>query len=328
MKKNGQIILYYILSKAMFFGLGISFIIGKAKQNSWLAIILGYILGFILLHLFLNKKTDSLAKSVLGKIMLVLLIMIILLNTILGYSVQIINFYLPQTPASIITFSFFLVIVYGAKKGYAGFKRLAELLVFVGVPLTLLGWIGNIPNFETSNFYPLLYQINFDFIYAVIATTVFSISPILLILCNRATVDKKCIYIGYILGGINNLIVVLSTIGTLGITLAAIYRYPEYIAFKKISAFNIFERMENIFALVWLMDLVLLGILCVISLCNCFKEKIGIVLSFITSCLTIYYFIDQYQNTIFMYQNTIYFLFGIILIILFMMKKEPKGSNS
>src|SRR5574344_57846 len=120
MKKNGQIVLYYFLSKAMFFGFGISFIIGKAKQNSWLAIILGYLLGIILLHFFIKKKMNLLTKSILGKILVLMLSLTILSNTIVDYSVQIINFFLPETPTTIIALSFFCIIIYGANHGFSG----------------------------------------------------------------------------------------------------------------------------------------------------------------------------------------------------------------
>ena len=68
MKKQGQVIISYILSKTMFFGLGASYIIGNAKQNSWLAIILGYLFGLIVLHFLMKKRLDLINKNILGKI--------------------------------------------------------------------------------------------------------------------------------------------------------------------------------------------------------------------------------------------------------------------
>lgn len=47
----------------MFFGLGASYIIGNAKQNSWLAIILGYLFGLIVLHFLMKKRLDIINKK-------------------------------------------------------------------------------------------------------------------------------------------------------------------------------------------------------------------------------------------------------------------------
>lgn len=324
MKNSKQVIVYYILSKVMFFGLGISFIIGKSKQNSWFAIILGYLIGLIILHFMLKKKLSNLIKSRWGKFIITILVMIVLLNTILSFSVQIINFCLPETPSVIIAFSFLFIILYGASNGIDSFKRLGEIFVMVGLPLTVMGWLGNTPNISLSNFYPLLYGIDGDFWMAVVATVGYSLVPIIIMLCNTYDIDKKSVYIGYTLGGLNILMVIISTIGTLGITLATMYRYPEYIAFKKISIFNIFERMENILALVWLMDLVYSGILCCITFINNFK-KIGSILAFLTTMIAIIFFIDIYENTILLYQNSIYLILLLILTIFLSTKKESKS---
>jgi hypothetical protein len=53
MSKRQQTIMTYMLSKILFFGLGISYCMSNARQNSWLAIILGYLLGLIILNFFL-----------------------------------------------------------------------------------------------------------------------------------------------------------------------------------------------------------------------------------------------------------------------------------
>lgn len=44
--------------------------------------------------------------------------------------------------------------------------------------------------------------------------------------------------------------------------------------------------------------------------------------------ITIYYFIDMYQNTIFIYKNTAYFLLGVIILTLLITKKESKKIDS
>src|SRR5574344_351127 len=330
MKKEGQTIVVYIISKAMFFGLGTSFIIGNAKQNSWLAIIIGYLLGLLILHFLMQKRLDLITHNIVGKIVYNILILAILIVSILAFSVQTINFYLPETPTIIISYTFLFIICYGASKGFKGFKRLCEFLVFIGLILTILGAVGNIKNIDFNNFMPMFYHLDINFFIAIIATTVFSLAPVVLLLCIRSEYDKKSVYIGYILGGLNSLLVVISTVGTLGVILSSKYRYPEYIAFKKISMFNIIERVENILSYVWLIDTTILGILCVISLTKCFNNKGAYIISFIYTCITTHYFIDIYQNTLIIYKDTIYLLLALIIIIYLASKKESKliDSNS
>ena len=43
-------------------------------------------------------------------------------------------------------------------------------------------------------------------------------------------------------------------IGILGVPVASIYKYPEYIIYKKISILNIIENVQNILFMSWIFE--------------------------------------------------------------------------
>ena len=309
MKDKKNIIISYILSKGLFFGLGISYILDNAKQNSILSIIIGYIIGGILLYIINKKNIQSLNNKPIGKILSFLLTIIILNIIIISFTVQTINFYLPQTPSLIIALSFILIIIYGSNKEYNSYKRLCELLLYISIPLSIIGILGNITNIDINNYLPLFNNIDISFIKSIIIVVILSISPLIILLINH-TISSKELLTGYYLGGLNILLVISTTIGTLGLTLAKSYRYPEYIAFEKINILNFIERIENFLAFTWLIDLICIGI---ISIKNIKNNKY--IISIIITYLTVKYFINIYQNTMFVYHYIFYILLFIILLI-------------
>ena len=321
MKDKKNIIISYILSKSLFFGLGISYILDNANQNSGLAIIIGYLIGGIILY-FINKKDIyNFTNSFLGKLLMFILIIVIMNTILLSFTVETINFYLPQTPALIISISFLLITLYGANKNFDSFKRLNELLLYISLILTFVGIVGNFGNIDFNNYQPLFYHLDFCFIKTIIIVIILSITP-LIVLLNNTKISNKELLLGYFLSGINILLFVSSTIGTLGLTLAKSYRYPEYIAFEKINFLNFIERIENFLAFIWLIDLISFGILCVISIFKFIKKKYVYLIFFLITYLTVKYFINIYQNTMFIYHYIFYILIFIISLVIMFSKKK------
>ena len=316
MKDKKNIIISYILSKGLFFGLGISYIINNANKNSGLAIIIGYLIGGIILYFIKRKKIYNIKNSVIGKLLLLLLILIIYITILLSFTVQTINFYLPQTPSLIIAITFLLVCIYGSTKDISSYKRLNQLLIYISILLTIIGIIGNINNVELSNFKPLFYDIDFNIIKAILAVIILSITPNILLLNIDNKVTNKELLIGYFLGGLNILLLTSSTIGTLGLTLAKTYRYPEYIAFEKIVFFDFIERIENILAFIWQIDLISIGILTILNIKTIIKRNICYIIYFLLTILTVLFFINIYQNTMLIY-HYIFYVYAIILGLLF-----------
>lgn len=315
MKDKKNIILCYILSKCLFFGLGISFIINNANKNSGLAIIIGYIIGGIILYFIKKRNLYNLKNTIIGKVLLLLLIIVVYITILLSYTVQTINFYLPQTPSFIIAITFLLVCIYGSTKELTSYKRLNQLLIYISLLLTIIGIIGNINNIELSNFKPFFYHLDFNFIKAIFAIIILSITPNIILLNIEDKITNKELLIGYYLGGLNILILTSSTIGTLGLTLAKTYRYPEYIAFEKIIFFKFIERIENLLALIWQIDLISIGILSLLCIKTIIKRNISYILYILLTIITVIFFINIYQNTMFVY-HYIFHIYTILIILI------------
>ena len=315
MKDIKNLIISYILSKGLFFGLGISYIINNANKNSGLAIIIGYLIGGIILYSIKRKNIYN-VNSIFSKILLIILIIAIYITILLSFTVQTINFYLPQTPAIIIALTFLFVCVYGSTKDISSYKRLNQLMIYISLLLTLIGIIGNINNVELTNFKPFFYHLDFSFIKAIFAVIILSVTPNILLLNIDNTITNKELLFGYYFGGLNILILTSSTIGTLGITLAKIYRYPEYIAFEKITFFDFIERIENILAFIWQIDLISIGILTILNIKSIIKRNISYIIYFLLTILTVLFFINIYQNTMLIY-HYIFYVYAILLLLIY-----------
>ena len=136
----------------------------------------------------------------------------------------------------------------------------------------------------------------------------------------------------FILSNIVTIAIISGTILTLGIEYIEIFRFPEYIALKQFSLFNILERVENILAMQYFFNN--LGLLCMlyyylIKLLPQTKIKkyysiiLGIVQIIITDILfnnTITFL--EYVSKYFIWIVGILILFPIILIFFRMQKSE------
>lgn len=323
MKKYEQICLSFILSKALFFGIAISYIIGNAKNDSWLAIILGYLIGYYILNKFLTKKIYNIYQNNISKIIMMPFLIFVFSIIILTFTLQTSNFYLANTPPLIIAIVLILTINYGFKHGFDTLVRYTDILIIISLIFLFVGFIGDFCNFDINNFLPLQSFINYDFFKSVIATTLISITPEILLLSYKYDLDKKSILTGYLLGGGIIFLECIATIGVLGITLSSLYRYPVYIAFKKIK-FNIFlERIENVLAAIWLIDLTIVGMLLMLCFDKVIKNKrITLFVCLIIGFITVKYGTNLYQNTIWLYKYMYYVLLTFLLIIYLITKKN------
>jgi spore germination protein KB len=330
MKKYEQVIISFILSKALFFGIAMSFIINYAGNMTWLAIILGYLLGYIILKLFMHKNIYNIYHTIIGKITMLILLLFTLSIILIAYTLQTSNFYLPLTPPFIIAFMLISILFYGFNKGFDTIIRYTDIVIILAIVLIAIGLFGNINMFDITNFLPIIIKFNYPFILSVLAVMIISITPLIIFMSIKIDYDSKALLLGYLLGGLIILLEVLMTIGTLGVTLASIYRYPVYIAFKKIKMGIFFERIENILAAIWFIDFSVLGMIIMTSLNKIIKNHLIIYII----CLIMGYFISQYiiniyQSIIYLYHYLYYILDILIVIIYLITKKAPlKDANS
>lgn len=260
----------YFLILANNVGLTNHILFNNTKQNGLISIILGTILGFIPLMIYLKiintkpelnifEKIEDIFKKKAIIINLLLIISIILI-TITNYN-NLINFissqYLSKTPEIIIALSFLPALIYILTKGTTIIGRTLFILLIISLSLLALTIIGLVWQIKIENIFPILENgIKNPLICSIIYIT-YNITPLFLLtiipkndISDKEKLNKRII-ITYILGNIIVLIIFFITLSVLGPNLTNLYQYPEYDSLKKISLIGFIERTESIISLRW-----------------------------------------------------------------------------
>lgn len=260
----------YFLILANNVGLTNHILFNNTKQNGLISIILGTILGFIPLMIYLKiintkpelnifEKIEDIFKKKAIIINLLLIISIILI-TITNYN-NLIDFissqYLSKTPEIIIALSFLPALIYILTKGTTIIGRTFFILLIISLSLLALTIIGLVWQIKIENIFPILENgIKNPLICSIIYIT-YNITPLFLLtiipkndISDKEKLNKRII-ITYILGNIIVLIIFFITLSVLGPNLTNLYQYPEYDSLKKISLIGFIERTESIISLRW-----------------------------------------------------------------------------
>lgn len=260
---KSDIAISYILSKALFFGFIMSYILNNSSYLCFISVIIGYILGYMILNFYMNKNYKS------NNIVLFILDIILLIYLLFNISYQASNFFLGNTPTIFILSLFLIVILYGASKKIDGLSNLTLILFPINIILIILGIIFNIENYNIIN----INDINIiNLLISTFIVILTSIIPIIIYLNTNNNYNKKYILIGYILSGLTITIISINSIFTIGPTLLSNYYFVEYMTYKKIHLLNFIERIENIISAYSLIDFVVLGIVILLNIKNTFKK--------------------------------------------------------
>ena len=270
-----SLICFPILS--LYSGIGIYNITKIAKVDSYLSIIIAYLLGFILLFLFqfifhyrkdLNilEKNKYLFGKTLGTIINIIInCLLFFIGMTLLYNIS--NFtisqFLDRTPILIFMILIGVIIIYNISKGIENITRVSTIFLVIMLFLILFGNLGIIPHFKIDNLKPFLeYGLN-PIISAGTKLSIINIVPIFIFLIikkDKLEKDKKInhkIITFYTIAFLLIFIIHILTMGTLGIYLTEIYQYPEYTVLQKISILNFIERIENFIYIKWILNTVI-----------------------------------------------------------------------
>lgn len=163
-KRQYQICSFF-LSRFLFFGAGLSFLFLKSNNDTWIACILGLILGIIafkVLHI-INKRNNeqdicNLIKNNIVMKIIVYSFCFLLLNYLLTVlTLMNHSFFLYETPPLFIAILLMLAIIYGVKKGEVVFAKVAEFLFFISIAVFILKVFGY--GSYALNFYDNLFPI-------------------------------------------------------------------------------------------------------------------------------------------------------------------------
>lgn len=328
-KRQYQILSFY-LTRALFFGLGITKIINLARNDSWISGILGTIIGLgvisLIYYLKENKKSFN---SFLPKIFLLLLAIFCLHDVLLSLITMMSSFLLPLTPTIIIAIVVVITIIYGNYKNATSFSKVAQILLPISLIIFSFKLISSLAITDYNNFLPFFYGHKLGIFKASLVYALLSSAPSLLLLnIDNETMNYRQSILGYLIGSLTIILTLISINGVLGPTLANIMRFPEYMTLKKLRIENFVENIENILTFTWLFDLIILGFVSAYNLKKItksfIKEKkklstiVYLTIIGIVTLVAVYIFNEHYNLALNLYQIEAFIIAGlVILVILF-----------
>lgn len=346
----GTLVSFTILSTLI--GIGFNNVVNIAKVDSYISIILAYIIGFIpillFIYLFNQEKTlNELIIETFGKIPgtiinYLLLIPIGIIGICSVYSICnfMVSQFLSDTPIIILYVVPSVVILYGLIKGIESLSRTSLILYIITIILVIITVLGLAPQIEFDNFKPMLENGITKPLKASLIFTLSDIIPVFIVLAisKKNIVNKekttKSIIVFYTLAIIIIFLNIAMTIGTLGIHLTDMYQYPEYLVLKQISFFNFLDRIENFVTIQWIFRTFILVSLVVYYIKNTIKKDTNskLIPALILTTIIILDLVLFKNNTtftnfvskIYPYSNLLLFVLIIIISITVFIKNKRR----
>ncbi len=346
-----------IILVSSFMGIGVYSLVKAAGVDAYLSILLAAIIGIpvLLLFLYINSyepdlslplKLEKLYGKKLGKVFTFfcsLFIFIFANNYMFNLTNFIVSQFLPETPLLVIGIVFAFLAAYANLQGLETLSRLSLILLFINIALFGIGIFGLIPSFEFDNLKPFL---EFGIARPLKATfyvntlSIFTIFSLLIIPKNKMVDSKnfnRAVVISYLIGLFFIFTFCIITLGILGIHLASIYQYPEYIILKHVNLFGFLDRIENIITATWIFGLFISITFAIYYVSTCIapkKEKKNIPIILVTLALLFSVHIipnntsfNSYIYYVAPFLKMIYFCIFIIIGITIFIKKRKKNNN-
>ncbi|MGG3283895.1 GerAB/ArcD/ProY family transporter [Paenibacillus solani] len=339
-----------------------------AKQDAWIASLVGMGFGFIILTVQwqLSRKYPetnllSLSEKLLGKWIGKTVNLLFLVTLFLGGPAPVLHDVglfmtvqmLPETPIQAIIYLFGLLVILGVRLGLEVLARSAELLfpwfllLFISMSILLLSTI------KWENAQPILESGVSPIIPAAISFVSIAFLPNIVLMIiypgsvNRAEDTHKAVYIGSLIGGLVLFMIIALSILVLGPEVTARNQYPSYMLAKKINIGNFLQRIEAVMAVMWFITLffrislyiyaITIGLSQIFNIKN--YQPLVLPIGWIMAMVSVFIYPNVPYETQFNektwgpYTITVGFLFPLLLLCLhFLRKKRPqkskKSSNS
>lgn len=271
-------------------GIGFNNVTRIAKVDSYISVLISYIIGFIPILLFIylfnqEKNINELTKEIFGKfigtfINYLLLIPITIIGICSVYSISnfMVSQFLSDTPIIIIYVVPSLVILYGLIKGIETISRTSLILYVIMILLFFIAILGLAPQIEFDNYKPILENGITTPLKGALIFILSDIIPLftMLSISKKNIINKekttKSIIILYTISILIMFLNVAMTIGTLGIHLTDMYQYPEYMVLKQITLFDFLDRIENFVTIQWIFRTFMLVTMVVYYIQNTIKK--------------------------------------------------------
>lgn len=265
----------YFIVRSMSLGIAVNSYIHIGGIDGYLSVIIGTILGFIPLYIFiklLNYKPES---NIFIKIDYLFGKYSIIINTVLAGSIfflstiafwNLLNFivsqYIFRTETIIVALIFGICFIYASRKSLNVILRVANILFYISVLIFIICLLGLQRNVNFSNLLPFLEFGIKGPILSSFAHVAYSTLPLFMLLMipkydidNNNNKLEKNIIIFYILANITKFVVIFLTLSIFGIDLAKLYEFPDFLVLRRIATNGFFQRFESILATQWIFDL-------------------------------------------------------------------------
>ena len=298
--------LQFILSLALFMGAGISNLLRISKSDVWICIILGTILGFIILKIFskLNNKGLKITSYISN--------IVILFFGLFSTTKLISSIYLSSTPSYIIMIPNILLIIYTVKQGFNAFLRSTNTLFIFLLILILSTAFMLLPGIEIDYFKPVMTSKINNILLGSLSTAITMTLPIVLIPNFKKYYKPKF----YLYSAIILFIIIICTFGNLGVEMSALYRYPEYIVLKRISALNFIDNVENILFIIWIIIGFTSSTMSSLNVKKLYGNKVFYISIISLYLLISFWLIDSYKVIEFLTKHYLAILTSIMIVLL------------
>ena len=296
--------LAYLLAFPLFMGIGISKMIRDVGSDVWISMIIGTILGLFIIFLFkkLPNKSNKYCSLIINTIFLLLGTLIF--NKLIG------SIYLSKTPNLIIMIPGYALLIYTVYKGKEALFKTSSILIIVFMLLFLIAALVLIPSINIDYFLPIKTNSFSKIILSGVDMALLSTTPLVLL----PNVKEKLNYKNYLLASVTIYIIIICTLGNLGVDIAKIYRYPEYMVFKKISLLKSIENIENILFMIWIITIYNITSLASINIKEDFNYYVLFGVYGIVVFVAAKYLISSYKTTTFLLNYFTNILLSIVVI--------------
>lgn len=249
-------------------GSALVYITGQAaRQDAWLASLLGLLPGLFILYevlklhtMFPGRRISDISTLVLGRVPGTLLNILffwavfIFVITLLYDIFILLKIVYPAIPRTILYPVLLLPCIYCLYQGLTVLGRLGELFVWGSLIFSIAGFFIALPLVDLSNLTPVLeawrpllagavYTADWPFDEVVIW-------GMFLPLVSDLKENKKYIYYWYLLGGFVLIVLELEVLAIFGPELTQLFSFPLFEVFR-VAGFGEFRRVELAFLVLW-----------------------------------------------------------------------------
>ncbi|MBU8690514.1 spore germination protein [Priestia megaterium] len=242
-----------------------------AKQDAWLAILLGMGCSFVLLLVYYRLYSyypdllpTEYVQNILGKVMGTVLAFVYLLyfmydaaRVLRDFGEMLLTFAYPDTPLFIANALLMLVIIYTVRKGIEVIARSGELFFIFMYVLAVPGFILIVSSglIDVTNLQPVLEEGMLPVLKVVFTQTMYFpfaeaiVFTMILPYLNNPKKAKVTMLCATGLSGINLVITMLINISVLGVNLTARSQFPLLSTVQSIQVADFLERLDVFFML-------------------------------------------------------------------------------